>query len=389
MPHLRKRHCLPILLKKLTFSPVVAVQGARQTGKSVLVRDILPGKVHDLQFCTFDSPTTLDLAMTRPESFLAQFESDAVVAIDEAQKVPAIFDVVKLRVDPQRRPGMYILLGSTQFSTLTGIRESLTGRMTRLRVFPLTLAEVNQVELQPRRGLFSEKPKVMRRDLMQFLNRGGLPGVFAIRSDDERESLLEDWLIMTCERDLLRVKTKNLDPILARKILTQIARLTEPSAGEIARALRVDNRKVQSHLNALEVLFVVQPIRPHQDGTGKTLYFLFDSGLATFLGATFERQMHTLAIHEILARISYLGMRECELGYYRGRKGAMIHLVIQEKEKVSAIKILAEERIDMRELMGLMAWKKKSPKIALFALGSQRISLKKEKIEVYPWEAIG
>ena len=96
-----------------------------------------------------------------------------------------------------------------------------------------------------------------------------------------------------------------------------------------------------------------------------------------------------MAVQEILARISYRGIRDCELGFYRGRKGGIIHLVLQEKEKTSAIKILAEERIDMRELMGLIAWKKKNPKISLLALGSQRISLKKEKIEIYPWEAIG
>lgn len=370
---------------------MVAVQGARQTGKSVLIRDLLPPKAPHLVFRSFDSPATLDLAIARPESFLAQFESNVLVAIDEAQKVPAIFDVVKLRVDSQRRPGMYILLGSTQFSTLSGIRESLTGRMTRLRIFPLTLAEVNEQELNRKGTLvfLSEKPKVSRRELMQFLTRGGLPGIFAVRSDEERDNLLEDWLALTCERDLLRIKSKSLDPILARKILTQIARLTEPSAGEIARALRVDNRRVQSHLNALEALFVVQPLHPHRDGTGKTLYFLFDVGLVTLLGAGFERQMHTLAVSEILTRISYLGIRDCELCFYRGRKGNIIHLVLQEKENIFAIKILAEERIDLRELMGLMAWKKKNKNVSLYALGPQRVTLKKEKIEIYPWESVG
>lgn len=391
MPHLRKRHCLSILLKKLAFSPVVAIQGARQTGKSVLIRDLLPQKLPQLVFRTFDSPATLDFATTRPESFLADLESDAVLAIDEAQKVPSIFDVVKLRVDTQRRPGMYILLGSTQFSTLSGVRESLTGRMTRLRVFPFTLAEVNQIELNRSAASFvlAEKSKLDRRALMQFLTRGGLPEVFAVRSDEERENLLQDWLALTCERDLLRVKIKSLDPLLARKIITQIALLPEPSAGQIARSLKVDTRKVQSHLRALETLFVIHPLHPHQDGTGKTLYFLFDVSLATLLGAGFERQLHTFAIQESMAKISYLGIRNRELFFYRGRKGGMIHLVIQEKEKLSAIKILAEERIDMRELMGLMAWKKKNPKVSLYASGSQRVSLKKEKIEIYPWEALG
>lgn len=390
MPHLRERHCLNVLLKKLAFSPVVAIQGARQTGKSVLIRDILPAKVCHLVWCTFDSPTTSDFATSRPESFLDQYEPNQLVAIDEAQKVPAIFDVVKLRVDQNRRPGMYVLLGSTQFSTLTGIRESLTGRMSRLRVFPLTLAEVKQLKLNSNKPPFilSEKPRIKRREFIQCLNRGGLPGIFSVRSDEERKSLLQDWLALTCERDLLRLKKKSLDPVLAFKILKQVAQLPEPSAGAVARALRVDHRKVQSHLDALETLFVVQPLRPHQEGTGKTLYFVFDVGLSTLLGAGFERQLHTLLIHEIFARLSYLGIQDIEVGYYRTRKGGIVHLTVQEKQKIFAFKILAEERIDMRELSALMAWKKKNPKVSLFALGSQRISLKKEKIEIYPWESL-
>ena len=66
----------------------------------------------------------------------------------------------------------------------------------------------------------------------------------------------------------------------------------------------------------------------------------------------------------------------------------MIPLVLQEGKKITAVKILSEEKIDLRELMGLIAWRKKNPRVELFALGAQRVTLKKEKIEIYPWEAV-
>lgn len=391
MPHLRERHCLPILMKKIKFSPVIAIQGARQTGKSVLISSILPKILPDIRVETFDSEVIRDFATSNPETFLAEFIDTKTLAIDEAQKVPKIFDAVKLRVDKNRRPGMYILLGSTEFSILTKIRESLTGRMTRLKVFPFTLAEVHQIPLNhsPSPIFVSEKPRLSRSHLVQFLNRGGLPGVFYVRSEEAREELLRDWLDLTLERDILLIPGLKLDTVLARKILNQIAVLPEPTAGNLAKCLKVNIRKIHTHIKALETLFVIHSLAPHSDGTGKPLYFLFDVALATLLGAPFERQLHTLVLQEILAQISYRGIRTKELYYYRGPKGGLTHLVVQEGTKISAVKILSEEKIDFRELMGLMAWRKKNPNVTLFALGAQRASLKKEKIEIYPWEAIG
>lgn len=370
---------------------MVAVQGARQTGKSVLVRDILSTALPHLSFETFDSEVVSDFASSRPESFLAQYADKGLLVIDEAQKVPKIFDAVKLFVDRNRRPGMFLLSGSTEFSKLTRIRESLTGRMSRLKVFPFTLAEANRLPLSKTssRVLVSEKSRLDRSQLMKFLVTGGLPGVFSVRSNEERQSLLHDWLDLTLERDLLLIPGVKLNPSLGRKILNQMARLPEPTAGNISKALRTDVRKIHTHLKALETLFVIQSLPAHSEGTGKTLYFLFDVALATLLGASFERQLHTFFLQEILARLSYTDARQKEVSYYRGSKGGILHFTFQEGDRIEAVKILPEEKIDKRDLLGLLAWREKNPQVSLFALGAHRVSLKKENIEIFPWEAIG
>lgn len=112
MPHVRNRYLIEIINKHLKFFPVVALQGARQVGKSALVRDLLPKSVEGMRYESFDQRSTLEFARTNPESFLEERTPlEGTLAIDEAQKVPSIFDAVKFMVDRKRAPGKFILLG--------------------------------------------------------------------------------------------------------------------------------------------------------------------------------------------------------------------------------------------------------------------------------------
>jgi predicted AAA+ superfamily ATPase len=119
---------------------VIAIQGARQSGKIFLVRELLSPELPTSSYVIFDRPADRELAESASESFLEKYAASAPLIIDEAQKVPKIFDTIKFLVDLQRRPGKYLLLGSTEFSKKTLIRESLTGRISTVRMFPLTCA---------------------------------------------------------------------------------------------------------------------------------------------------------------------------------------------------------------------------------------------------------
>ena len=95
MPRLRARHALSLLQSKLKYSPVVAIQGVRQCGKSTLVRELLPPSRDGAAYRTLDQPSVLDSALLRPESFLESLVDHATVNLDEAQKAPRIFDAIK------------------------------------------------------------------------------------------------------------------------------------------------------------------------------------------------------------------------------------------------------------------------------------------------------
>ncbi|HLD44604.1 MAG TPA: AAA family ATPase [bacterium] len=390
MPHLRKRHVLPQLIKKLRFSPVVAMQGARQTGKSVLARDILPATLKQSFYVTLDQFSKREFVQERPGVFLEQNADFRPLIIDEAQKAPNIFDEIKHSVDQKRRPCRFLLLGSTEFSKLSRIRESLTGRMSRLRLFPLTVSETLD-QLSSTKNLFGSLTKrsyCQRAQLIKYLKKGGMPALFSVRDDSEWTLAAQDWLELTVHRDCQQFPSVKIDGELCYRILQQIAILEEPNAANLVKALKVNPRKLNTHLNVLQSLFVINALPPHSAGTGKTLFFLLDTGLAGFFCASFERQLHTLALSEILAFSSYFETKPTQISYYRGSRQGLAHLVLESAEGTVVIKILQSETFDKRELEILKSFRKKysGVKPRLLAFGPERFNLKDLQIEVYPWE---
>ena len=100
MPHQRNRHLLPILEKRLKLFPIVGVLGARQTGKSTLLRDILAKRRH-IHYVTLDREEIRSQAQRHPSLFVQNLESSEyqTVCIDEVQKAPVLFDTLKAEVD--------------------------------------------------------------------------------------------------------------------------------------------------------------------------------------------------------------------------------------------------------------------------------------------------
>ena len=400
MPHSRLRYALSALERKLKFARVVAIQGVRQCGKSFLVSHFLKQKYPDLVLERLDFGETRAFARDNPDLFLRERAHALPLVIDEAQKAPALFDAVKVRVDEDPSPGRYILLGSTEFSHLFQIQESLTGRMSRLRLFPMTLGECH--ELPYKKGdlhdiLFSS-PRATTDQVLQMLERGGMPGLFAVRSDEEREGLLEDWVSLTCNRDLHQIPRLRLDSDLAREILRLAATLEHPIASEIAKAARVSPKVVQKHLTAFETLFVLQRLKPHPAGTGKDRYYLCDVGIAHFLGAPRQRLLETWLLQELSAKRALLpAPSKRKFTYYRTTKGSTIPLVIEDESKniTLALHALYKEKIDRRDTKVLASFRQASrripgyqktvhPYLLLASPPRQRL----DDVQVLPWSAV-
>ena len=394
MPHVRNRYLVDIVKKRLNFFPVVALQGARQVGKSSLVRDLLPECIDGLTYETFDQHSALEFARTSPEAFLEEkTPNQGTLAIDEPQKVPEIFDAVKFIVDRNRIPGKFILLGSTEFSKRTMIRESLTGRMAMLRLYPFTMSECHQLPhlIKDSSLTVHSDARVSRAGFMKHLVSGGMPGAFHIRNAEARDVFYKEWIGLVILRDLTLIPRVKINSDLAQKILEEIAVIAEQTIGALSKALKVDPRRIKTHIECLEALFVLHKLKPHPLGTGQPIYLHCDVGLATYLGASFERRLYTWVYQELLANGQIHSNTHEKLYYYRSLKGNIVHFILEDRQNIIALKIIAKESTNLLDIKGLEAFanKSSSPKtLKLIALGPIQRIFRDRSIEMINWESI-
>ncbi len=379
MIHSRNRLALTILAKRLRYFPVVAIQGARQTGKSFLARELLRKLFKSSKYLSFDQQTTLTYAKEQPHSFLKEYSVFSPIIIDEAQKVPHIFDAIKYEVDTQNRPGRFLLLGSTEFSHLTKIRESLTGRLGRIRLYPMNIKETL--------GHHLKKLVPTRKQLIQYLASGGMPAIFSISDSQAKTALFEDWVQLTCTRDLLQLKALKLDPDLTYQILVQCAKQDWPDSPSIARALRENSRRVQTHLKGLCELFVLHCLNAYPSSKGKPLYLLLDPGVANYLGATVLRRLHITLLNERLCKNTYSNEKKKSFYYYRSTSKNLIHLIEESLDNNhNAFQLVDFERIKKTDVELMRSFLSRNPATKGCVYAPIFESIKINTVLVQPWE---
>ena len=387
MPHQRNRHILNLVLKRLKLWPVLALLGPRQVGKSTLLRDQLSQKI-GAHYVTLDDKNVRSTATKRPGRFIESFQSKPVV-IDEVQKAPDLFDAIKVVVDTKRQPGRFVLSGSTEFSKKTGIRESLTGRIGLLRLYPMTLAET--LEQARRDPWVRAKPitsPVSMPEVMRRVKIGGMPGICFLRSEEERSAAWAAWLDTTCYRDLQQIRGAKLSGYLALEILQELVKLEEPTITAVANQLNQDARRIRSHIEALEALFVLSRLNPHRSGTGKDQYYLCDSGLALHLGANEMTQLKIWSLNECLSQYESDGTRP-KLTYYRSSNKSLVDLIIEDKKSLRAFVFTDDEAPSTYIFRTAEALLKKLPAAHVAILAPTKdIFHETKQLSVVPWTAM-
>ncbi len=394
--HKRERQSLHLLLKKLKFSPIVSIQGPRQCGKSFLARELLPARLSHSKYQNLDQKTVRDFAEKNPRTFLTT-ESDELLIIDEVQKVPDLFDEMKDLVDRRRKPGQFVILGSTEFSHETQIRESLTGRLSKIRLYPMNCSEICKLPINSSHNFpFTlQKLRVERRDLIRYLNNGGLPGIFSVKSDLERSQLFSDWLKLTVERDIHQIKKFNLDSDIAYNILEKIALLEIPTLANIVGEMQLPTSKIKNYLTVFQNLFTIFCISPFRGSSGKNQYFLTDLGLLHYLRAGFEKKLRTWVYLELLSQLSYKGISNTKLFFYQTSKRKIIDIIYEEPNELKVLKVLPKETFDLKDFEIIKAFEKKysakklnKKKISFCFLNGATEPMKIHDISIFPWESI-
>ncbi len=366
MPHQRKRYLMPILAKKVKYFPIVGLLGARQTGKSTLLRDLV-SEIMPTRYVSMDRKEEKTKAIQSPSYYIQNLsqKQKQIVVIDEIQKAPDLFDTLKAEVDENRQPGRFLISGSVEFSKKTGIRESLTGRIGLTRLYPMLTGETAQLPLSKCcvNWIFStiqHHPEKLTA-LQRWFDRGGMPGICFTRDTDERKNLIDSWVETTCFRDLQLFKIRNFDGEFAQEILVAVVELGFATLSEISKKVGCDPRKARPYLEAFQAIFVLYAIHPHSSGIGKTRYLFFDSGIAKHLGANSRSRKRIWLLNEIKGQNEYHGQSRTVVKYYRSPKGSEIDFIIESPSQKTAVSIVESEAPSAYEMRASKAFQERNP----------------------------
>lgn len=247
-----KRFITQNLLTALSDTPVVFLNGARQTGKSTLVNEICNDH-YSARYITMDDPTVLSAAKNDPVSFIDAIEGPVI--LDEVQKATELFSIIKMSVDKNRKPGRFLLTGSTNILLLPSLSESLAGRMEILSLFPLSQGEITGYEEQFIDLVFAKENLPVRRvaktNINDFINKiitGGYPEVVT-RAESRRKVWFDSYVTTILQRDirdLANIEGLTNLPNLLKLLASRTAGLLNLS--DLSRGIQVPHTTLKRHI---------------------------------------------------------------------------------------------------------------------------------------------
>lgn len=354
----------------LKDTPVVALNGPRQSGKTTLARLVAE---KDRTYLTLDDATTLEAARSDPAGFVRGLDT---AIIDEVQRAPDLMLALKRSVDEDRRPGRFLITGSANLLTMKTARESLAGRMEVISLLPLAQAEVlEQAEPTFLTQVFSGKmPKVVKpvlgADLVTVVLTGGYPDVLARDTPRRRRDWCRAYIEAIAERDVRDISTiekANEIPNLIRVAAHHSGQLLNFTT--IGNDLRLARRTVETYLEVLEQLFLVRRLEPwHRNDLNRLiktpkLHFMDSGLLATAKAVTAERIaverglfgpiLETFVFAE-LQRLASWSDDRVRFSHYRDKDQLEVDIVLESEDgDIVGVEVKAAATVTAADFKGL------------------------------------
>ena len=343
----------------------VTLFGARQTGKSTMIRNMFP----EYEYVTLDSSRERILALDDPDLFLNAHGMPLI--IDEIQKVPGLMETIKIRIDEVKLirvnegtplPLMYILTGSNTHEIREKASETLAGRTALIEISSFSECE----KLKKEGNKFIPDIEVLKRKQAELIpkNRyevfdeiflGGMPEYWTERPN--RDTFFESYIATYLEKDVSRmINIGRIDDFRRFMRIVALRTAQQLDYTEIGNAVGIDARTSKSWISILESSGIVMLLQPYANNLAKRIikkpkvYFM-DTGLCAFLcgwtdakimeassmaGAFFE----TYVVSEIVKSIRNAGERiENTLYYYRDRDQKEVDLIFDIDRKLYPIEI--------------------------------------------------
>jgi predicted AAA+ superfamily ATPase len=338
------------LLTALSDSPVVLLHGARQTGKSTLIESLTDGE-YPARYLTFDDPGILSAAKNNPVEFLAAYDEN--LAIDEVQRVPEIFPAIKNIVDRKRKPGRFILTGSSNVLLIPKISESLAGRIEILNLYPFSQNEITSSDHNFIDDIFKKNyrlPQVSGRryNLIKKITTGGFPEMLLRKDKERQDAWFKSYITTILQRDV-----RDIANIEKLSELPNLLKLFAARAGtllnfaEFSRSSAIPQTTLKRYIALLEAIFMINLLPAWSGNLSKRLIktpklYLSDTGLLSHLTA-FEseklksdplfwgRVLENFVLLELIKQASWsrFGL---SLFHFRTSAGQEVDFVIERKD---------------------------------------------------------
>ena len=407
-----QRLVMPRLREALDDSPVVVLHGPRQCGKTTLAQmacapselessghsgyqwtwgnapPASSGSTH--AYVTFDDPVAAETARSDPMGFIDGLPANVV--LDEVQRVPQMYSAIKLAVDRDRRPGRFVLTGSTNLLLLPSLADSLVGRMQVVRLHPFAQRELasdlgpgdnapkgSAADAAPQSdcldALFGSGFGTERREregtrLAERIAAGGFPAALERPAGARRFNWYRDYVEAIVQRDLPDVSTVRVPdalPRLAEMCAAQTASLL--NASNLSRLLGLSRPTVTEYLSVLERLFLIERLRPWHPNRHKRIVkspklHIGDSGMAcALLGLgvadirgdrkLFGHLAETFVYGE-LKRQASAHLDAHQFFHYRDKDGAEVDIVVERgSRRVAGIEVKASATATASDFRGL------------------------------------
>lgn len=311
------------ILKLVSQFRVVAITGARQTGKSTLLKKLFP----KYNYVSLDNPRDLSLAQKDPELFFEQYPSPLI--IDEIQYAPSLLHYIKIHVDRLSQAGQFIITGSQKFVFIKGLQESLAGRIALVDLYPMAIGE----------------GPVISRNFERRVLEGSFPEPLCAKKDTD--TWFASYISTYIERDVEHYFHLEKIQVFKDFVFLLAARIGQIlNYQSLASDLGVSVHAVRTWLKILEASQIIYLLRPYYVNLGSRIIkspkvYFTDIGLVGFMtgvrdkkslwrtpqaGALFEN----FVIQELLKFFANRG-KPAPLYYYRTNNGLEIDLIIQKR----------------------------------------------------------
>ena len=350
----KKRNIQRKINTLLEMFPVVVILGTRQCGKSTIAQ------MTGAKWKYFDLENYRDYDRIHEDPILFFSENSNHIIIDEAQKSPKLFEILRGVIDKDRQlKGRFILTGSASFELIKNVSESLVGRVAILELCPFKVNEFVDFPLSDFFQIFNKKIEISdinflknipirfeNNILKKYFLKGGYPEPVLSQNENFHANWMQNYFEQYIQRDI-RWIFPNLDIIKYRRVLTMLSSIsgTIINKAEIARSVEISEKTVSEYIDIISGTYFWRTLQAFKTSKIKSTQKLpkghfVDSGLALYLQNIFNidqlSKLHTFGRHfesfiaeEIIRGIQATEAVNLEFYHLRTKSGGEIDLIIK------------------------------------------------------------